>query len=70
MEYKGKLYGKIGNDCYFPLDNTADDFDNLIAALQETDKDLCVLYGQMKGLSDLIGKWRERNKKALNNALS
>jgi hypothetical protein len=28
MEYKGKLYGKVGN-CYFPLENTTDDFDSL-----------------------------------------
>jgi len=28
MEYKGKLYGKVGNS-YFPLDATSDDFDGM-----------------------------------------
>ena len=50
--------------------------DELVEALNETDKDLCVLWGQMKeieetnpraeGLSDLISKWRKRNQQALN----
>jgi len=28
MEYKGKLYGKVGKH-YFPLEATSNDFDNL-----------------------------------------
>jgi hypothetical protein len=52
----------------------------LLKALKETDKDLCVLWGQVKhledsnpiaeGLSDLIQKWRDRNKEAINEALN
>ena len=59
---------------------------NLIAAapellnvLQETDKDLSILWSQVlfleetnpiaEGLSDLIQKWRERNQQAINKAL-
>ena len=51
----------------------------LLEALQETEKDLCVLWGQMlhlektnpiaEGLSDLIDGWRNRNKQAINKAL-
>ena len=51
----------------------------LLKALQETDKDLCVLWGQMldlektnpiaEGLSNLIQNWRDRNKQAINKAL-
>ena len=51
----------------------------LLEALQETDKDLCVLWGQMldlektnpiaEGLSNLIQNWRDRNKQAINKAL-
>jgi hypothetical protein len=53
---------------------------DLLEALQETEKDLCVLWGQVKhleesnpiaeGISDLIQDWRDRNKKAINKALS
>ena len=51
----------------------------LLDALLETDKDLCILWAQMleleetnpraEGLSDLIKSWRDRNKKAINKAL-
>jgi len=51
----------------------------LLEALQETEKDLCVLWGQMidiektnpkaEGLSNLIHLWRKRNKAAINKAL-
>ena len=51
----------------------------LLDALLETDKDLCVLWGQMldlektnpiaEGLSNLIQNWRDRNKQAINKAL-
>jgi hypothetical protein len=52
----------------------------LLDALQETEKDLCVLWGQMidiektnpkaDGLSNLIDRWRKRNKEAINKALN
>jgi hypothetical protein len=52
----------------------------LLEALIETEKDLCVLWGQMldiektniraEGLSNLIDKWRLRNKQAINKALN
>ncbi|MDD5013565.1 MAG: hypothetical protein PHW73_00500 [Atribacterota bacterium] len=34
MEYKGKLYGKVGN-YYIPLENTTDDFEDLQKRLDE-----------------------------------
>lgn len=37
MEYKGKLYGKVGNS-YFPLLATSDDFDKLKAKEKTFDK--------------------------------
>ena len=37
MEYKGKLYGKIGNK-YFDTGHTTDDYDGLIARVEELDK--------------------------------
>ena len=53
---------------------------DLLEALEETDKDLCVLFGQVKyleqnnpiaeGLSNLVQKWRDRNKEAINKALN
>lgn len=52
----------------------------LLEALIETEKDLCVLWGQMidiaktnhlaEGMPDLIEKWRGRNKQAINKALN
>jgi hypothetical protein len=33
MEYKGKLYGKV-NKSYFPLEQTADDFDEKDKAIK------------------------------------
>ena len=51
----------------------------LLEALQETDKDLCILEGSMaqiekvdkraEGMTDIVKEWRARNKKALNKAL-
>ena len=51
----------------------------LLDALIETDKDLCVLEGNMAqieksdpradGMTTLVSEWRERNKKAINKAL-
>lgn len=34
MEYKGKLYGKVGKS-YFPLLHTSDDYDNLVKRVAE-----------------------------------
>lgn len=51
----------------------------LLEALQETDKDLCILEGSMaqiekvdkraEGMTGLVKEWRARNKKAINKAL-
>ena len=51
---------------------------NMIDALLETDKDLCVLESTMtqieltdqraQGMTELVKKWRERNKLAINKA--
>lgn len=52
---------------------------DLLEALQDTDKDLCVLETTMaqieksdnkaEGMVDLVQKWRKRNKEAINKAL-
>ena len=52
---------------------------DLLDALIEIDKDLCVLEGSMAhfeksdpradGMTTLVSEWRERNKKAINKAL-
>ena len=51
---------------------------NMLDALLETDKDLCVLESTMsqiestdpraEGMTELVKKWRERNKLAINKA--
>ena len=51
---------------------------NMLDALLETDKDLCVLESTMsqiestdpraEGMAELVKKWRERNKLAINKA--
>ena len=51
---------------------------NMLDALLETDKDLCVLestmaqieanYPRAEGMTELVKKWRERNKLAINKA--
>lgn len=43
MDYKGKLYGKVGNS-YFPLEATSDDYDNLRDMLDKSR----VVIGKMK----------------------
>ena len=50
MEYKGKLYGHLGDKKYFDTGKTADDWDNLekrIAELEAENKAL-----SMSGVSD------------------
>lgn len=52
---------------------------DLLDALIETDKDLCVLEGNMaqieksdpraEGMTTLVSEWRKRNRKAINKAL-
>lgn len=52
---------------------------DLLDALIETDKDLCVLEGNMAqieksdlradGMTTLVSEWRKRNRKAINKAL-
>src|SRR5688572_25441572 len=39
MEYKGKLYGKVGGQ-YFPLEQTTDDFESLTQKLEEKEKEI------------------------------
>lgn len=51
---------------------------NMLDALLETDKDLCVLestmaqieanYPRAEGMTELVKKWRERNQMAINKA--
>ena len=72
-----------------PIDKTAEEMKanaqliaaapDLLNALIETDKDLCVLEGNMAqieksdpradGMTTLVSEWRKRNKKAINKAL-
>lgn len=49
MEYKGKLYGKIGNK-YFDTGHTTDDYDGLIARVEELDK----IVGQKLPIHNVI----------------
>lgn len=42
MEYKGKLYGKVGKS-YFPLIETAEDFENLKVA-NDLNENACRIY--------------------------
>jgi hypothetical protein len=49
MDYKGKIYGKVGNS-YFPLRLTADDVDNL----QASQKECLKVLKQAKQLIDFI----------------
>ena len=52
---------------------------DLLDALIETDKDLCVLEGNIaqieksdpraEGMTTLVSEWRKRNRKAINKAL-
>lgn len=53
MEYKGKLYGKIGNK-YFDTGHTTDDYDDLINRIEELDK----IVGQNLPL-DCVSNQRE-----------
>ena len=48
MEYHGKLYGRVGNNSYFPLGNTTEDFHNLEKSVKEANefiKDVAELLG-------------------------
>jgi len=38
MEYKGKLYGRLGGDSYFPLHNTTEDWEKMEKQLAEQSK--------------------------------
>jgi hypothetical protein len=63
MEFKGKLYGKLGNK-YFDTGKTAQDFDDVVEALQ----DLTHLHGcEQEGLSSgqpTASEWYEAVNKA------
>ena len=39
MDYVGKLYGKIG-DKYFPTGKTSEDWDNLVATIEDLESQL------------------------------
>jgi len=47
MEYKGKLFGKIGNK-YFQTGKTADDYDNIVKALEKAKSTISRLTLSMK----------------------
>jgi hypothetical protein len=57
MEFKGKLYGKLGNK-YFDTGKTSQDFNDLIQALQEilqiTDRDHVVWDKARKALKKAL----------------
>jgi hypothetical protein len=38
MEYKGKLYGKLGNDLYFDTSHTTDEWDKMEAKIKELEQ--------------------------------
>ena len=49
MEYKGKLYGKIGNK-YFDTSHTAEDWDKLTDRIKELEQQLQVSKLPMHGV--------------------
>lgn len=51
MQYKGKLYGKVGKK-YFDLDKTADDFDDM-------EKELAYLKQVLHGIYNLCDEDNE-----------
>jgi hypothetical protein len=54
MEYKGKLWGKEGNE-YFPLQETSEDVDKMKAKLKELEQENKKLYWQlMNGKENLM----------------
>lgn len=54
MDYKGKLYGKVGKS-YFPLEPTTDDFEGLQKKIQILKDKLQIAE---KALNDIV-KWDE-----------
>lgn len=66
MKYEGKLYGKVGK-VYFPLEATAEDFDNNEILLKEA-RDLLVLCslidksGQCMELVNKIDDIKDKGK--------
>ena len=46
MKYKGKLWGKVGNE-YFPLQETSEDVDKMKAKLKELEQENKKLYWQL-----------------------
>ena len=53
MEYKGKLYGKIGNK-YFDTSHTAEDWDKLTDRIKELEQQLQVSKLPMHGVSNSV----------------
>ncbi len=45
MEYKGKLYGKLGN-IYFDTGKTSEDYDELLQALKECSDELYSIHSK------------------------
>lgn len=61
MEYKGKLYGRLGYKIYFDTGKTADDWDNLekrIAELEDENKALSM--SGVGGCQCKDGKWHDK----------
>lgn len=54
MEYKGKLYGKLGG-IFFDTGKTADDFDNMEAKIKELEREISILKEASLALSNLPG---------------
>lgn len=65
MEYKGKLYGKVG-EMLFPLSNTTDDIDNARDALDLAQAELRAMYNRFgfknSNVLDIVDKAYEQLK--------
>ena len=62
MEYKGKLYGKIGNK-YFDTSKTSDDYDNLDQQNKQLLEDIEQLKNKVSNWMDKYTEVNEENKK-------
>lgn len=69
MEYKGKLYGKIGNK-YFDTGKTSDDYDELLEQRNDLLEALKKLYNAIDSCVDLTPEILQNAKKAISKTES
>lgn len=54
MEYKGKLYGKLGHKHYFDTGKTSDDYDALVNRVAELEKILASTTPEQLKVTDVV----------------